>query len=156
MTEFAVKIVERPAVRAAGLKVQTTMEKASVDCPKLWGEDFMPYMEAFPCDGSGISYGICVMTSETDFDYWAVMPLGDGADVPAGLEETTIPGGMYAECPIKSLAEISEANTYLYMQWGAAQKDYAVDFNGVGLELYDTKEYLENGSLTLYAQLVRK
>jgi predicted transcriptional regulator YdeE len=155
-TEFAIKIVERPAVKAAGLKVHTSLDKASVDCPKLWGENFAPnYMETFPCDGSGNSYGVSVMTSETEFDYWAVMPLGNGAKVPAGLEEITIPGGAYAECPVKSLQEMGEAYTYIYTAWSAAQKDYAVNFQAPCLELYTT-DYLKNGSLTVYAPVVKK
>ncbi len=155
MSKYAVKIVERPAVRTAGLKVQSSHETASVDCPKLWSEDFVPYMEAFPCDGTGVSYGICVMTSETNFDYWAVMPLGKDAKTPEGLSEITIAGGTYAECPVKSLAEMGDAYTYLYTQWGEEQKDYAVNFQGACLELYG-KEYLENGSLTLCVPVLKK
>jgi predicted transcriptional regulator YdeE len=154
MPEFSVKIVECPAVKTAGIKVHTTMEKASTDCPALW-HAFVPHMEVFPCDGTGISYGVSIMTSETEFDYWAVMPLGTDAKVPAGLEAVAISGGMYAECPIKSLAEMGDAYPYLYMKWGETQKEYAVDFQGAGLELY-TKEYLENGSLTLRIPLIKK
>ncbi len=154
MSEFAVKIVERPAVKTAGIKLHTTMEKASVDCPAIW-EKFMPHMEAFPCDGAGLSYGLCIMTSETEFDYWAVLPLGKDANVPAGLEEITIPAGFYAQCPLKSLAEMGEAYNYLNTKWSGERKDYAVDFQGMGLELYG-KEYMENGSLTLCVPLLRK
>ena len=155
MAEFTVTIVERPAVKAAGLKISTTMEKTAVDCPKLWSEDFVPHMEAFPCDGSGESYGVCIMTSETEFDYWAVMPLGKGASVPEGLSELTIPGGLYAECPVKSLEEMGEAYTYLYTAWGQGQKEYAVNFQGPGLERY-TSEFMKNGSLTVCAPVVKK
>lgn len=155
MAEFAVTIVERPAVKTAGVKVCTTMEKASVDCPKLWSDTFVPYMEAFPCDGSGESYGVCIMTSETEFDYWAVMPLGKDAKAPDGLAELSLPGGLYAECPVKSLAEMSEAFTYLYGPWGASQKEYALNMQAPGFECY-TRDYLKNGSLIVYAPVIKK
>jgi predicted transcriptional regulator YdeE len=158
MPEFSVKIVERPAVKTAGLKIHTTMDAASTDCPKLWAETFTPHMEAFPCDGSGISYGVSSMTSEFEFDYWAVMPLGKDAKTPAGLEEVAIPGGTYAECPLKSLAEMGDAYMYLYGDkgWGAGRTDYAVNFQGASLELYNSAEYLEKGTLTLLIPLIRK
>ncbi len=142
--------------RMTGIKVSTTMDKASVDCPKLWSEDFVPYMEAFPCDGTGISYGVCVMTSQTGLDYWAVMPLGKDAKIPEGLSECTIPAGLYAECPVKSLAEMGEAYTYLYTVWGQAQKEYAVDGMAVCFELYKSEEFLKNGSLTVYVPVTKK
>ncbi len=155
MSKFTVTIVERPVVRTAGLNVHSTQEKASVDCPKIWSEDFVPYMETFPCDGSGNSYGVCIMTSETEFDYWAVMPLGKDENIPEGLTELTIAGGQYAECPIKSLKEMTEAYTYLYTAWGQTQKEYAVNFQAPCFERY-TREYLKDGSLILYAPVVKK
>ncbi len=155
MAEFTVTVVERPAVRAAGVKVHTTMEKTSVDCPKLWSETFVPHMEAFPCDGSGESYGICIMTSETEFDYWAVMPLGKDVKVPEGLAEITVPGGLYAECPVPSIDRMGEAYAYLYTAWGKEQKEYAVNFQAPGIERY-TRDYLKNGSLFVCAPVVKQ
>ncbi len=152
---FNVNVVERPAVRAAGLKIHTTMEASSVDCPKIWSEMFVPYMESFPCDGSGNSYGVCVMTSETEFDYWAVMPLGKDAKIPEGLSELSIPGGLYAECPVKSLAGMSEAYTYLYTAWAQSQNEYAVNFQAPGFERY-TPDFLKDGSLIICAPVTKK
>ncbi len=156
MPEFTATIVERPAIRAAGIKVSTAMEKASVDCVKIW-EDFMPFMAGFPADPAraGESYGVCVMTSETAFDYWAVMPLAPGAGVPAGLAEIALPGGFYGECPVKSLEELTHAYTYMYMTWGPALTDYAMDFQRAGYELYGA-DFQKNGSLTVYCPLVEK
>lgn len=156
MPEFAVKIVERPAVKTAGLKISTTMDKASVDCPKLWSETFVPYMETFPCDGTGNSYGVCKMTSETALDYWAVMPLGKGASTPEGLSECAIPGGLYAECPVKSLQEMGQAYEYLYTAWSQTQKDYAVNFMAPCFELYNNEIFLKTGALTLYIPVTKK
>ncbi len=88
MANFTVTIVERPAIKTAGLKVRTTMDKTGVDCPKLWSDDFAPRMGTFPCDASrpGESYGLCIMVDNDTIDYWAVMPIAAGAAVPEGMD----------------------------------------------------------------------
>ena len=157
MANFTVTIVERPAIKTAGLKVRTTMDKTGVDCPKLWSDDFAPRMGTFPCDASrpGESYGLCIMVDNDTIDYWAVMPIAAGAAVPEGMDSITIPGGTYAECRIDSLAQMGEAYTHLYSVWPASQEKYAVNMQGMCLELY-SEEYMKNGSLTLYIPLVEK
>jgi AraC family transcriptional regulator len=157
MPEFTVTIVERPRLRTAGLKVRTTMGKASEDCPRLWTEEFEPRMADFPADPAyaGQSYGVSVMVDADSFDYWAVMPLAPGAALPEGMAELDIPGGFYAECPIGSLAELPDAFTHIYSEWGGKQEGYALDMNGIGYELY-TCEFMKTGALTLYCALKKK
>lgn len=157
MAAFQINIVERPALKTAGLMVATTMQNASVDCPTLWEKDFGPRMESFPADPAHLneSYGVSVMTGECTFDYWAVMPLKPGAAVPEGMRNFDIAGGVYAECHLNSLAELSGAFTYIYMDWAATQKKHALNMQGVSYELY-TCEYLESGKLTVYCPLIAK
>lgn len=156
MPEFSVKIVERPAIRAAGFKVATTMEKAGVDCPEIWSKTFAPHMESFPADPARRheSFGVSAMTSESDFDYWAVMPLAPGANVPGGMAEITIQGGVYAECPVKSLEELGAAFNHVYTTWPQSQKEYAPDFQKPCYELY-TDDFMKNGNLVIYCPVVK-
>lgn len=157
MANFTVNIVERPVLKTAGLKVRTTMQKASVDCPALWEKEFGPQMWSFPVDPAfpNASFGVSIMLDSDTFDYWAVMPIAPGAPVPAGMDRLEIPGGLYAECAIASLAELGEAYTFIYMNWGPAQKKYALNMQGASYELY-TNEFMTTGKLTIYCPLLEK
>lgn len=157
MSEFAVKIVTRAEVKVAGFKVRTTMAKASQDCPKLWESVFMPYMASFPVNPEYVnqSFGVSVMLDEDTFDYWAVMAIADGADVPEGMDILTLPGGPYAECRLPSLGELGEAYMYIYTNWITQQEKYAMNMQGCSIELY-TDKYPETGELTIYCPLLEK
>lgn len=157
MATFEVKIVERPVIKAAGLKVRTSMEKAGVDCPKIWEEEFGPRMCSFPADPArpGESYGLSIMIDSDTFDYWAVMPIADGTPVPEGMDTITIPGGLYGECQVESLAQLGDVFNYLYMTWAPSLEKYAVNMQAAGYELY-TEEYMKSGALTVYCPLVEK
>lgn len=157
MAQFAVTVVERPAVKTAGLKVRTSMAKASQDCPRIWEQEFGPRMESFPADPqqAGQSYGVSIMLDSETFDYWAVMPIAPGADVPEGMDILEIPGGLYVECHLDSLAQLGDAYTYIYTAWGSTNGKYALNMQGASLELY-TCEYLNSGKLTIYCPVVEK
>ena len=157
MAELTVSIVDRPEIKTAGLKVRTTMAKASQDCPSIWQNDFGPRMEAFPADPAfpNQSYGLSIMLDSETFDYWAVMPLAPGADVPEGMDTITIPGGKYAECHLESLAQLGEAYTYIYGPWAAGQSGYGMNMQGICYELY-TDEYMKTGKLSIYCPLLEK
>lgn len=157
MAQFTVSVVERPAIRTAGLKVRTNMANAFQDCPKIWERDFGPRMESFPADPqhAGQSYGVSIMLDSEAFDYWAVMPLAPGADVPEGMDILEIPGGLYAECHLQSLAQLGDAYTHIYMSWASTSDKYAMNMQGASLELY-TCEYLNSGKLTIYCPVVEK
>lgn len=157
MSKFTVTVVERPTVKTAGVKVRTTMNKAMRDCPALWEKEFGPRMDSFPVDPkfAGQSFGVSIMVDNEAFDYWAVMPIDPAAPLPEGMDYLQIPGGLYAECHLASLAELGDAYTHLYMEWGPGQEKYAVNMQGAGYELY-TCDYLTSGKLSLYCPLVEK
>ncbi|MCD7895288.1 MAG: GyrI-like domain-containing protein [Planctomycetaceae bacterium] len=138
MSQFTVTIIDQPTIKAAGIKVQTSMAKAFEDCPKLWSEVFGPRMASFPADPAypGQSFGVSVMITENDFDYWVVMPLAPGAAVPEGIEEFTVPGGLNACCAGVTLSVLSDVYSYIYMKWPGEQSDYVLDFSRPGIEAY--------------------
>lgn len=156
MASFAVNVVKRPEIECAGFKVSTSMEKASIDCPALWAK-FGPVMCTVPHNDAYTdqSFGPSVMTSETAFDYWAVMPIAAGAAVPEGMEKFTLPAGEYVECEVASLKELSDAYMYVYMEWPKTQAEYGLDMSGVCYEKY-TSDFMKLGKLTLYCPLKRK
>lgn len=157
MSKFSVTIVERQPVRAAGLKIRTTMEYAFKDCPRLWEKEFGPRMESFPADPGtpDQSYGVSVMIDSDSFDYWAVMPIDPKAATPEGMDILQIPGGMYVECQLDSLAQLGDAYSYLYGEWPATQDKYLMNMQGASLELY-TCEYVNSGKLTIFCPLLEK
>ena len=157
MATFTVTVVERPAVRTAGLKVRTSMAKASQDCPAIWQNEFGPRMESFPADPAhpGQSYGASIMLDSENFDYWAVMPIAPGAQVPEGMDILEIPGGLYAECKLLSLKELGDAYTYIYGDWIKEQGKYALNMQAACLELY-TWDFMKTGELTIYCPLLEK
>lgn len=157
MPQFQINVVTRPAIKTAGLKVATTMEKASVDCPKIWSEDFGPRMMDFPADPAypDQSFGVSIMLDQHNFDYWAVMPLREHAGVPDGMETLEIAGGLYAECHLNSLEELGDAYNYVYLQWAPAQEKYAVNMQGASYELY-TSDFMKTGKLSIYCPLLAK
>ncbi|MCD8349421.1 MAG: GyrI-like domain-containing protein [Planctomycetaceae bacterium] len=157
MSQFAVTIEECPAIRCAGLKVRTTMQKASTDCPALWQKDFGPRMESFPADPQfpQQSYGASVMLDSDNFDYWALMPLAPGADVPDGMDIFTLPAGPYATAKIAGLNQLGDAFTYVYGEWIASQENYTLNMQGVSYELY-TFDFMTTGELSIYCPLLQK
>lgn len=157
MAQFPITVVDRPEIRCAGMKVRTTMQKASVDCPAIWQNQFGPLMDSFPADPAypGQSYGASVMIDSDNFDYWALMPLAPGADIPGGMDVFTLPGGPYAEANLANLAELGDAYTYIYGEWGGAQDKYTLNMQGVGYELY-TFDFCSTGKLIVYCPLMEK
>ncbi len=157
MTQLDVRIEDRPAIRCAGLKVRTTMQKASIDCPAIWQNSFGPRMDSFPADPQypQQSYGASVMVDSDSFDYWALMPLAPGADVPDGMDVFTLPAGPYATTQVAGLDKLGDAFTYVYGAWIADQKNYTLNMQGVGYELY-TYDFMTTGELSIYCPLLQK
>lgn len=157
MSQFSVAIVDRPEIRCAGMKVRTTMKSASTDCSAIWQKQFGPRMESFPADPAypHQSYGASVMLDSDTFDYWALMPLAPGADIPEGMDVFTLPAGPYAEAHLADLVELGQAYTYIYGPWIASQDKYTLNMQGASNELY-TSDYLVSGKLSVYCPLLEK
>lgn len=157
MSDFHVEIVERPEIVTAGVKVATTMEKCGVDCPALWEKNFGPRMADFPADPRypNQSFGVSVMIDQSAFDYWAVMPLREGAAIPTGMEKLVLAGGSYAECRLNGLAELGDAYNYVYLKWAAAQEKFVLNMAEASIELY-TSEFMTTGKLVIYCPLAAK
>lgn len=157
MPTFEIAVVDRPAIRTAGLKIRTDMSKAFVDCPAIWQNDFGPRMDAFPADPDrpGESYGLSIMIDDTVFDYWAVMPIAEGTEPPEGMDVFIIPGGKYAECAVPSLSNLGDAYTYIYGKWAATQEKYALNMQAPSCEGY-TMDFCSTGALVVYCPLLEK
>lgn len=157
MKTFAIEVKRFPAIRTAGMHVHTSMDKASQDCPALWSEKFGPRMESFPVSSEypNLSFGLSTMESISDFTYWAVLPIAEGAEVPAGMERIEIPGGFYACCDIASLAELGALYNYVYMQWPKEQTKHNLDISKPSVEVY-TSEFMKTGGLAVRCPLIEK
>ena len=154
-TPITVTIVERPAVRIAGLAVRTDMVKAGQDCPALWHEQFGPRMGELCPSGGCESYGASwlVDMAAGTFDYCAALPLKEGLTLPEGMQAWDLPAGLYAACPVPSLAELAAAYGFVYSQWLSGQKAYALAGQAPCYELYPA-DFMGTGRLTLYVPLL--
>lgn len=157
MPEFTIAIVERPALKTAGLKVATDMQQCAADCSRLWEKEFGPRMMNFPADPKypNESYGVSIMIDQNRFDYWAVMPLREGATIPEGMEPLDIAGGIYAECRLNSLKELGDAYNYIYTDWAPKQDKHVLNMQGACYELY-TPDFMKTGMFTIYCPLLGK
>lgn len=128
MTKFDVTVVDYPAKRLIGLKVQTTMSKAAEDCPAIW-QTFGPKMGELCAAGNTQtgSFGVCVMLNAEDFDYWAAVEAGTSTAVPQGMGSIELPAGLYARALVPNLEQLGDAYMYLYTQWNKDQTDYICD-----------------------------
>lgn len=149
--KFAVTMVERPEESIAGMKIATDMNHAADDCPKIWRDVFGPRMCEVQFDGEARSYGASFITDcpAGAFDYWAAMPICEGAPVPVGMEKTLLPAGLYAECPADSIKALMECYGYLFSEWLPSSKEYRADPDRPSYELYP-EDHLETGRAILY------
>ena len=157
MLQFIIKIVNQPEIHIAGLHIRTNMQNASNDCPKLWYEDFGPRMtEIAPC-GSSESYGVSWLAEPAlcTFDYWAAMPLPQNKPAPTGMEKTTLPAGIYAQCEVDCLENLPAAYQYIYSNWLPSQNKYTYSANLPSYELYPA-DYMQTKKIFLYFALIEK
>ena len=88
---FAVVVLQHHSVRLVGVNINTTLQQAPVDCPKLWNDVFKPRMPELSGKAThlyqGPSYGVSVFTDHEGlaFDYWAAMEAPDIAAPPTGM-----------------------------------------------------------------------
>jgi len=148
--ELKVELEERPPLTLVGIKTRTNMESALTDCPRHW-EEFMPRMSELAAGPAG-SYGVSFMVNETEFDYWAALPLKPGAPVPPGLAGLDVPGGLYASCRLLSLENMSQAYERLYSQ---PLPGYEARLDAPCYEFYPP-DFQGSGPLTIYVPVHRK
>ncbi len=155
-SQYSVKVVEREAISIIGMKVTTDMEHSAQDCPKLWHDAFGPRMSE--AAGGGISYSLGVSfvvdTKRGAFDYWAAVPADADAAVPAGMEKTVIPAGLYAESAVDTLTLLPGAYQYIFSDWLPKHSAYKADIHCPSYELYPA-DYMETGKLLLYFPVVK-
>ena len=135
--EFAIKVSQIPAVRVMGVKIRTTMHAAPTDCARLWNETFMPRMQDVP-GANGAAYGIseAIDCEAGIFDYWAAVPAAQGAAALPGMDILDLPGGLYAQCRVESLADIKTAYDFIYSAWLPGQTEYTHDYTAPCYEFY--------------------
>ena len=157
---FKTVVVRRPHILAAGIKTTTSMEKAGEDCPKLWYETFAPLMQSFPADPArpGESYGASSNYDEKtgSFDYWALMPLAEGAKPPAGMDVFKLSVGLYLECEATSITCVGSVYEYAYLNWLPGQDQYVPSKTDLPCyELYN-HDFQSRGNFWIYFPLDEK
>ena len=130
-------VKELPVKRLAGVSVRTNMKNAQVDCPAIW-QNFGPQLGLMTSRlGGHESYGVSVMVSEDGtFDYWAAVEVVNEAELPENVKTFELPGGLYACASVPNLQQLSQAFTYLYMEWPSQQAEYAVKMPAPCVEIY--------------------
>jgi AraC family transcriptional regulator len=133
---FEVAIVEYPAKRVAGLKIETNMQNAMQDCPKAW-EAFMPRMTEVDKEAKE-AFGVSVIIDENEFGYWAALEIGQNQAIPDGMSAVEISAGTYACCTVPSMEKLGDAYMYLFDAWikGQGQGGYTYNMKANTFERY--------------------
>ncbi len=147
--EFMAAKVEYPQKHLIGLKIRSSMQHASQDCPALWRK-FGPRMGELP-QGEG-SYGVSVMFGPEEFEYLAAVEAGPALPVPAGMERFTLPAGPYAKCQVPSLGKVHAAYSYLYDELPKKQSGFVPNLQAPCFEWYPAN-WSENVGFELYVPL---
>lgn len=150
MSNHNVTVVEYPEMHLIGMKVRTTMQKAQQDCPALWQAFGPRCAEILPagsdCTGA---YGISVMLTPEEFEYWAAIEANASVAVPQGMGRVDIPAGQYAKCAVPNLGKLGEIYMYLYEEWPKSQKTYTYDEKIPCFELYP-QNWKPSDALTVF------
>ncbi len=154
-SNISLRIVSRPAVRLAGIKIRTGMQTAMEDVKNLW-QDALPLIsELVSGKRDTPTYGVSwVIDAETcSFDYCAAVKSGRDSVLPEEFEVTTIPAGLYAECILPSSEALYRLYNYLYYEWLPAQDESMVIGDTPCYEVYPDN-YLKGGHMKLYIPVV--
>lgn len=122
---ISLRIVPRPSVKLAGIRIRTDMQTAQEDVRKLWHEA-MPQINPFLTDNgkNDPAYGVWAVDPETsNFDYYAAVKPGRNSVLPEEFEETIIPAGLYAECTVPSRDALYRLYHYLHKEWSPEQEE---------------------------------
>ncbi len=154
-SDISLRIVPRPAVRLAGIRIRTDMRAAPEDVQNLWRDALPRINELIAEKKDAPTYGVSwVIDSETcSFDYCAAVKSGTNSVLPDEFEETIIPGGLYAECTLPSREALQRLYNYLYYEWLPEQEESI----GIGdtpcYEVYP-RDYFDDGHMKLYIPIV--
>ncbi|MBL7051417.1 GyrI-like domain-containing protein [Candidatus Woesearchaeota archaeon] len=87
------KEVKKPAMKFIGIGVDTSVQKASRDCPRVWQEFMKKYKDIKNYIGGMKNYGVCINPNEREctFRYVACAEVSDFEEVPEGMEKVEIP-----------------------------------------------------------------
>lgn len=110
------KLTERPAFRAVGLKLRYGGEQGAL--PALW-QQFVPRMsEVGNRASSRLSYGVMDNYDHESgqFDYTACVEVEGEAELPEGMVQVEVPAQQYAVFKT-NLENVREAFDHAYQEW---------------------------------------
>lgn len=154
-SDISLRIVPRPAVRLAGVKIRTGMQTAVEDVRNLWQATLPRINELSLKKKDAPTYGVSwVIDAEAcSFDYCAAVKPGMHDILPEEFEETVIPAGLYAECTLPSREALYRLYDYLYHEWLPAQKENFGIGDSPCYEVHPDN-YLKEGHMKLYIPIV--
>lgn len=158
-TPFAVTVLRHHRVQLVGVSINTNLDKAPIDCPRLWSDIFAPRMPELsgkaPNLYQGPSYGVSVFTDREGlaFNYWAAMEAPELAAPPVGMGAVTLPGGLYACCRIPAAGLLREAYDFMYDEWPDTPEGYAVQMDKPCFERYDSR-FFQSGTHDVYVPIL--
>ena len=127
------RIIDLTPVKMLGMKITTSL--ADNKTRELWSK-FKPRVKEICNRADNDFYSIQeypedlkleMFTRETQFVKWAAVQVIDFDDMPAGMDQLIIPGGLYAIFIHKgSVHTFHETSQYIYGQW-IPGSDYALD-----------------------------
>lgn len=153
-SNIAMRIVSRPAVKLAGIKIRTAMHTVEEDVKKLW-HDVMPQISQSASGEKDATYGVSwvVDPQACSFDYCAAVKQGTHSVMPDEFEETLIPAGLYAECSLPSRDDLYQFYHYLFSEWLPDPKDGAGISDTPCYEVYPDN-FGKGGHMKLYIPVV--
>jgi len=89
--------IKRPGMKFVGVGVDTSVQKAAIDCHAVWMEFTKRYKEIKHYTGGMKNYGVCFEKSKKDcaFRYAACAQVKEFEDIPKGMEEHDVPPSEY-------------------------------------------------------------
>lgn len=89
--------IKKPAMKFVGIGVDTSVQKAPEDCPKVWAEFMKRYKEIKNYVGGMKNYGVAVNPNQEEctFRYVAAAEVSEFEDIPEGMEKVDVPEETY-------------------------------------------------------------
>jgi len=112
-----------------------TMTYGENRTPFLW-QSFMPRLreisnrvgsELFSMQVYGASFDFNTFNPNIEFEKWAAVEVIDFENIPAGMDNYTLQGGLYAVFDYKGLSNDTKIFQYIFGIWLPASTTYALD-----------------------------